>query len=124
MYAVHSFDTLKPGLEGRLERVVDESLVTTHVGGRGVFGTPMMILLMEQASHDAVDEVLPDGFTTVGYEVHVRHLAPTALGETVVATSRLKEVNGNRLLFEVECHHGEELVGTGTHKRAIVPAMG
>jgi fluoroacetyl-CoA thioesterase len=111
-----------PGLEAKLERVVDESLVTLHVGGEGVFGTPFMILLMEQAAHSAVAPYLAPDQTTVGYEVHVRHLAPTLPGQTVVTTGVLKEVNGLKLLFEVTCHEGEKLVGVGTHKRAIVPA--
>ena len=93
-----------------------------HVGGKGVFATPAMIGLMEWASHEAVEDVLPDGHTTVGYEVHVRHLAPAPPGSTVVVTSRVAEVNGNKLVFEVACHLGDRLIGTGTHKRAIVPA--
>ena len=45
-------------------------------------------------------------------------------GSTVVVTSRLTEVNGNKLVFEVTCHLAEKLIGSGTHKRAIVPSMG
>jgi predicted thioesterase len=101
---------------------VDEKLITTHVGGRGVFATPAMIGLMEGASHKVVDHLLPEGQTTVGYEVHVRHLAPAPPGSTVVVTSRLAEVNGNKLVFEVTCHLGDKLIGSGTHKRAIVAA--
>ncbi len=37
-------------------------------------------------------------------------------------TSRLTEVKGNKLYFDVECREGERLLGTGIHKRAIVPA--
>ena len=81
-----------------------------------------MIGLMEWASHLAVDDLLPEGETSVGYEVHVRHLAPAPPGSTVVVSSRLVEVNGNKLVFEVECHLGDMLIGTGTHKRAVVPA--
>jgi predicted thioesterase len=32
-------------------------------------------------------------------------------------------VKGNKLLFEVECHHGDTLLGSGIHKRAIVAAQ-
>jgi fluoroacetyl-CoA thioesterase len=113
---------LEPGLEASIERIVDDSLVTRHVGGGGVFGTPFMILLMEQASHQAVAPHLGPEETTVGYEVHVRHLAPTLPGATVVARSVVREVNGNKLVFEVTCHEGDKLVGTGMHKRAVVPA--
>ena len=93
-----------------------------HVGGKGVFATPAMIGLMEGASHKAVEDLLPDGQTTDGYEVHVRHLAPAPPGSTVVVVSRLAEVNGNKLRFEVSCMLGDTLIGTGVHKRAVVPA--
>lgn len=115
---------IAPGMEGRVERVVDESLVTRHVGGEGVFGTPHMIMLMEQCAHHSVEAAIGEGNTTVGYEVCVKHLGASVPGATVVVTSVVKEVNGNKLLFEVACHDGERLVGTGTHKRAIVPARG
>jgi fluoroacetyl-CoA thioesterase len=115
-------DGIRPGLEGRLERVVEGDLITRHVGGKGTFATPAMIGLMESASHKALQGRLPKGQTTVGYEVHVRHLAPAAPGSTVVVSSRLTEVNGNKLYFEVACHQGDKLLGSGTHKRAIVPA--
>jgi fluoroacetyl-CoA thioesterase len=119
-----SFDTVKPGLEGAIERVVDDSLLTRHVGGgAGLFSTPSMIMLMELAAHGAVEGSLPAGHTTVGYEVCVRHLAPAKTGDPVVVTARLEEVSGTHLHFAVECtaEDGDVLVGTGTHKRAIIP---
>ena len=119
---MNAFDGIKPGLEGPLERVVDGELLTHHVGGRGTFATPAMIGLMEITSHRSVERLLPPGHTTVGYEIHVRHLAPTAPGHTIVVTSHLSEVKGNKLYFEVECREGGKLLGTGIHKRAIVPA--
>ena len=81
-----------------------------------------MIGLMEITSHRSIERLLPEGQTSVGYEVHVRHLAPTAPGSTIMVTTRLVEVKGNKLYFEVECREGEKLLGTGIHKRAIVPA--
>jgi fluoroacetyl-CoA thioesterase len=115
--------SLAPGLEGRLDRMVDQDLVTRHVGGGGLFATPSMILLMELCAHGSVEALLPEGATTVGYEVCVRHLAPARPGDRVTVTSRLREVNGNRLLFEVACHCGDTLIGSGTHRRAVVPAL-
>jgi predicted thioesterase len=115
-------DGIHVGLEARLERVVEGDLITRHVGGKGTFSTPAMIGLMETASHKATKDLIPEGQTTVGYEVHVRHIAPAAPGSTVVVTARLSEVKGNKLYFDVFCHQGEKLLGSGTHKRAIVPA--
>jgi predicted thioesterase len=39
-----------------------------------------------------------------------------------VVTTRLSEVKGNKLYFEVECRQGDSLIGSGLHKRAIVTA--
>jgi predicted thioesterase len=118
---VASFDGIKPGLEGRLERVVEGELLTTHVGGKGTFSTPAMVGLMEITSHRSLQDLLPEGHTTVGYEVHVRHVSPTPPGSTIVVTTRLTEVKGNKLYFDVACHQGDVMVGSGIHKRAIVP---
>jgi fluoroacetyl-CoA thioesterase len=123
MYGVAGSGSLSPGVEGRIERLVDDSLVTRHVGGRGVFATPSMIMLMELAAHRSVEGHLPEGYTTVGYEVCVRHLARVDPGQPVTVTSLLKEVRDNRLLFDVACTHDGQLVGSGTHKRAVVPAL-
>jgi predicted thioesterase len=119
---VGTIEGIQPGLEGRLERVVEGDLLTHHVGGHGTFSTPAMIGLMEITSHRSVERLLQDGQTTVGYEVHVRHLAPTAPGRSIVVTTRITEVKGNKLYFEVECRDGDKLLGAGIHKRAIVPA--
>jgi predicted thioesterase len=124
MYRVESYGTVAPGIEGRTERTVDESLLTRHVGGDGVFATPAMIGLMEITAHDSVAAHLPQGYTTVGYEVHVRHLAPSEPGSRVTVTTRLAQVEGRKLLFEVACLDGGKVVGEGIHRRAIVPARG
>jgi predicted thioesterase len=126
MYVVTAdFDALQPGLDARTERVIDDELLTRHVGGGGLFSTPSMIMLMEQTAQAAVEPLLPDANTTVGYEVCVRHLAPAKAGETIVVTARLTEVSGTRLLYQVECSKdaGDTLVGTGTHRRAIIPRL-
>jgi fluoroacetyl-CoA thioesterase len=120
-----SFESVRIGLESRRELVIDDSQLTAHVGGQGLFATPSMILLMEQVAHDAVGTALPGDHTTVGYEVCVRHLAPARAGERIVVSARLDHVTGSRLQFAVECtkDDGDTLVGTGTHKRAIIPSL-
>lgn len=115
-------DAITPGLEGHLERVVEGDLLTHHVGGAGTFSTPAMIGLMEITSHRSIERLLPEGHTSVGYEVHVRHLAPAAPGSTIAITTRLTEVKGNKLYFEVECRQGDKVLGSGIHKRAVVAA--
>jgi len=85
-----------------------------------VYGTPMMIMLMEKASGTAIAGRLPEGWITVGSEVDIRHLAPTPVGRTVTATARVLEVAGRSVLFEVEAHDGERKIGEGRHRRGAV----
>jgi predicted thioesterase len=117
-----TFDAVQPGLTGQLNLAVAEEHTAKHLGSGSVhvLATPQMILLMERASVAAVDPLLPEGYRTVGVAVDVRHLAPTPVGFEVHATSELTEVDGRRLTFRVEVHDGVEVVGEGTHQRAIV----
>jgi predicted thioesterase len=75
---------------------------------------------MEQASMQGVVAHLSSGETTVGFEVNVRHLAPADIGDTIVVTAELTEVDRNRLTFRVEAFHGDRKIGEGTHRRAII----
>ncbi len=85
-----------------------------------VYGTPMMIMLMEKASGLAIAGHLPPGWVTVGAEVNIRHLAPTPIGRTVTATAQVVEVQGRSVLFAVEAHDGERKIGEGMHRRGAV----
>jgi predicted thioesterase len=93
-----------------------------------VLATPQMVLLMEQAGVAAVDHLLPDGYRTVGAHLDVRHLEPTPIGFEVRASAELLEVQGRRLVFQVQVSEGPfdetgkggVLVGDGTHQRAII----
>jgi fluoroacetyl-CoA thioesterase len=114
------FANLKPGLQAEITTVVDDSLVVKHTGGEGVFSTPSMIGLMERAGIQAVQPVLGEGFTTVGFEVHVKHFAPTPKGKKVTVRAELLEVDGRKLRFKVEAHDEDKKVGEGTHRRAVV----
>ena len=114
------FSNLQLGLSAEITAVVDDNLVVKHMGGDGVLSTPSMISLMERAGIQAVQAVLPEGYTTVGFEVNVKHFAATPKGKKVTARAELLEVDGRKLRFKVEVHDEDKKVGEGTHRRAIV----
>ncbi|HAF67067.1 MAG: thioesterase family protein [Bacillota bacterium] len=102
-------------------KVTEDTLASaTGSGAVDVFSTPNLVLLMEEASVEAVKDYLEDGETTVGTMVNIRHLAATPPGLTVTATAVLTEVDGRRLVFEVSAHDGVDIVGQGTHERFVV----
>jgi fluoroacetyl-CoA thioesterase len=85
-----------------------------------VLATPEMIRLMEGAAVRAVDPLLPEGYSTVGIHVDVKHLAATPQGMRVRVRAELQEVDGRKLTFRVEAFDEVEQVGEGIHQRMIV----
>jgi fluoroacetyl-CoA thioesterase len=116
-----STDRLAPGLKAEIATVVDDKLVVKHMGGEGVLSTPSMIGLMERAAIQAVQANLPEGHTTVGFEVNVKHFGATPKGNTVTVIAELLEIDGRKLRFKVEARDEDKKVGDGTHRRAIIP---
>ena len=85
-----------------------------------VFGTPMMIYLMELAAAEAIQPYLPEGWVSVGATVKVKHLAATPVGFNVTARAEVVSVSDHLVSFTVEAHDGVDKIGEGTHVRAPV----
>jgi len=113
---------LASGLTGEMTTTVvhENTAAAVGAGGVEVFGTPMMIALMENAAWRAVAEHLEAGQVTVGTLVNVRHLGATPLGQKVRATAELIEIDGRRLVFKVEAYDEQKKIGEGQHERTII----
>jgi fluoroacetyl-CoA thioesterase len=113
---------LPPGLIGEASVTVtaENTAAALGSGSVNVFSTPAMIALMEAAAINAVADHLPDGLTTVGISLNVKHMAATPIGMTVKARATLKLVEGRRLEFEISAWDPLERIGEGTHERFIV----
>lgn len=113
---------ITPGMTGEARTTVVHENTAAYVGAGGVevFGTPMMVALMENAAWGAVAESLDEGDVTVGTVVNVRHLAATPIGQQVRATAELIEIDGRRLVFKVEAFDAKQKIGDGQHERFIV----
>lgn len=86
-----------------------------------VFATGFMVGLMEWACMRAVHPWLDMARQmTLGTHIAVSHAAATPPGLEVTVRVKLTEVRGRRLSFEVQAHDGVDLIGAGTHERAIV----
>jgi len=113
---------LAPGLTASVTLVVDDAdtALALKSGDVPVLGTPRVIALAEQATVEAIRGELPEGRTTVGYQVQLAHLTPTAVGGTVVAEATLEQVEGRRLTFRVAVNDARGLVAAGRITRVIV----
>lgn len=110
---------LVPGLVGEVEIVVRPEDTADAFGNRGyhVLATPRLVALMEQASIAAVQAHLDPGLGTVGTRMDLRHLAATPVGMRVRARAVLRELDGRRLVYDIEAHDSVEKVAEGTHER-------
>lgn len=113
---------LHVGMTGEATTTVvhENTAASVGAGGVEVFGTPMMIALMENAAWRAVADHLDTGFVTVGTLVNVKHLAATPLGQQVRATAEIIEIDRRRLVFKVEAYDEKQKIGEGFHERFIV----
>src|SRR5512143_1997197 len=122
-------DTLKPGIESEFTFRVTASKTVPSLYPESaefqemprVFATGFLVGFIEWACIKAVNPHLDwPREQTVGTHIDVSHTAATPAGFEVTAKVKLIEVDGRRLLFEVEARDDVELISKGRHERYII----
>ncbi|MGH9066820.1 MAG: thioesterase family protein [Acidimicrobiales bacterium] len=113
---------METGLSGRatLEVTAADTALALRSGDVAVLATPRLVAVCEEASCAAVAGHLDAGLTTVSRRVQFDHLAPTAVGDTVVVDAVLERAEGRRLTFTVSANDASGLVGAGKVTRVVV----
>lgn len=94
---------------------------TVKSGSLDVFGTPMLLALMEEATCSCVAPLLDEGETTVGTSVSLSHDKASGVGEKVTATAVLEKAEGRKLTFSVSAVDSKnDVIGKGTIERFVV----
>lgn len=109
------------GASATVEHTVEvaDTALALGSGDVPVLGTPRVLALLEQATVDAVAHSLPAESTTVGARVEIEHLLPSAVGDRVVASATLADVQGRRLTFEVRLTERGRLLASGSIVRVV-----
>jgi fluoroacetyl-CoA thioesterase len=113
---------LKIGLTGSAEITVQDADTAPRIGsGRvSVLATPVMINLIEAAALAAIEQLLPQGYQSLGTHLDVRHVAATPVGMKVFAVATVSKIEGRTVSFRVEARDEKDLIGDGTHERVVV----
>lgn len=114
---------IEAGLVNKIKFTVSADMTAdaSNVAGMApVLATPRLISFLERTAHLAVFPLLPEGQSTVGILVNVRHLAATPVGMEVRVRAELLEVDRRRLRFKVEAWDAVEKVCEGEHERFII----
>ena len=105
---------------------VTDEMTAKRIGSAGshILSTPNMVALMEAAALELAKDYLDEGMTTVGAEIHCRHLAPTPVGMKVSATARLRSIERKKMWFDLEVNDEKGRCGEGSHLRIMVSSKG
>ena len=120
--------TLKPDLKHSFSFAVPENKTVPYTYPESpeiaampkVFATGYMIVLMEWTCIQLMAPHLDAGEGSVGIHVDVSHAAATPAGMTVTVEAECIAVEGRKLTFKVRAHDGVDMIGEGTHQRAVV----
>lgn len=122
-------DTLKPGITYEHGFVVPSSKTVPALYPESeefsampeVFATGFLVGFLEWACIKAVNPHLDwPAEQTVGTHIDVSHEAPTPPGLEVTAKVKLIEVDGRKLVFEVEANDGVDRISKGRHERFVI----
>jgi fluoroacetyl-CoA thioesterase len=124
-------ESLKPGIEYDFRFRVPESKTVPNLYPESpefqamprVFATGFLIGFIEWACIKAINPHLDwPNEQSVGTHVNVTHSAATPPGLEVCAKVKLIEVDGRRLVFEVEASDDVEIICRGRHERFVINA--
>jgi predicted thioesterase len=113
---------LRPGLAATVDLIVTDAdtSIIFRSGDVPVLATPRIIALCEEATMKAVETELGPDDTSVGMQVHIDHVAPTAVGNKVSAEAKVEDVRGRRVIFTVSARDDRGLVAAGRVTRVVV----
>ena len=96
--------------------------VASHLGSGTlqVYATPAMVAFVEQTCRKLVEPHLPEGTTTVGIALTVRHIAPTPLGRKVSVQAEIVLIEKSVISFQATIWDEIEKIGEVAHERAVI----
>jgi fluoroacetyl-CoA thioesterase len=115
-------ELIHPGMtrEDSFEVSLENSAIHLGSGSSRVLATPWMIAFMERVSHRLLTCCLPEGYSSVGTHLDVRHLAPTPVGASIRIRAEVLAVDGIRVNFSIEAWDNLEKIGEGKHERVVI----
>lgn len=122
-------DTLKPGLKYEHKFLVPSSKTVPALYPEAdeflampeVFATGFLVGFLEWACIRCINPHIDwPNEQTVGTRINVTHQAATPPGFEVTASVELIEVDGRKLVFQVEARDSIEVISTGLHERFVI----
>ena len=114
-------DSLKAGVAHEESIGIDKERTIAFMGDDlRVYATPLMVRDIEHTCRELLLPHHDDGEDSVGARVEIDHLGPTLIGQSVTVRAEVVEVEGPRVVFEVNVHDELDHVGRARHIRFVV----
>ena len=113
---------LKSGTVFELTFSVTDDLTALAVGSGTleVLATPVLAAKLEEAAWRSAAPFLPDGSSSVGTHLDLKHLSPTPVGMDVTCRAEVTNAEGRFLTFRLSASDATGPVAEGSHTRAVI----
>lgn len=117
---------LKAGLTGEVKKTVDldDTFGSSSPYLNQFLSTSACAALAVSASMAVTEGILPEGYLSVGRRLDLEHDAPAMTGTTVIVSATLREVSGNRLVFDIVGSDALGVIFKGVNERVVVNRLG
>jgi predicted thioesterase len=113
--------SLAVGLTKTRKILVSKDKTISFMGeGARVYATPAMLSDIEHTCRDLIKEHVSPAEDSVGFDVSIKHLAPTLLDMEVTITATITEVEGPKVVFEIKASDPGDKICVGSHTRFVV----
>ncbi len=113
---------LQIGIENCVKRTVSKDDIATVYGSEHmpVLASSKIIAFMEYVALSSVQGFLPQGYSTVGSIINFEHKKPVVEKTDIECLSRLIEIDGRRLVFEIILRTELQEIARCTHTRIVI----
>lgn len=91
---------------------------TMKSGSLPVLATPQLVAWMEEAACACLE--LSEGFSSVGIDIQVQHLAPSPLGAEIEITAAISRQEKRMVYYDLQAFMDGACIGKGSHVRCII----
>ncbi|MBT5020787.1 MAG: hypothetical protein HON04_18805 [Planctomicrobium sp.] len=111
---------LKTGSKIEITRHINESQTITFDGLPPVLATPFLVWMLEESAMSLIAEFLEEDELTLGTQIDIEHLGMARIGDEVIFSATMIQMEGRQLLFNVQATNHGKLISKGLHRRTLV----
>ena len=113
---------LEPGMfiEKRIETSPDMAASRFHESSPRVLSTPSLITFLQTTCADLMAPFLDEGEMAVSTRIEMKHFASTPIGMAITIRAEVKEIDRNRIFFQVQAFDEMEEIASGYNDMFVI----